>query len=312
MWGGTDVRGAIRTVQAALDRGITLIDTAPVYGFGRAEEIVGKALAIGHRRDRVLIATKCGLEWHGTEIHRNATSLRIRQEVEESLKRLRTDRIDIYQLHWPDPFVRIEETAAALAGLLKEGKIRAIGLSNFDAAQMEQFRRVAPLHTTQPPYNLFERGIEADVLPYAQKTGLVVLAYGALCRGLLSGRMSSSTRFPDDDLRRIDPKFQPSRFNQYLTAVTELDRFARENIRPEYAGTGGALDPRSRSYDRIVGSTSARAACRHRSGDGVVARCGGDAGDRPDPRTNDHQPRGSRIHGNRRKLPPNVQWPDDN
>src|SRR5882672_9379223 len=102
MWGGTDVRGAIRTVQAALDRGITLIDTAPVYGFGQAEEIVGKALAIAHRRDRVLIATKCGLEWHGNEVHRNAAPRRIREEVEASLKRLQTDRIDIYQLHWPD------------------------------------------------------------------------------------------------------------------------------------------------------------------------------------------------------------------
>jgi len=122
---------------------------------------------------------------------RNASPARIREEIGASLKRLRTDYIDLYQLHWPDPGVPIEESAGALATLLQEGKIRAVGVSNLDRAQTERFRAVAPVQTTQPPYNLFERDIEADLLPYAAQTGLVLLAYGSLCRGLLSGRMTS-------------------------------------------------------------------------------------------------------------------------
>lgn len=230
MWGGSDARSAIQAIEAAVDHGITLIDTAPVYGFGRSEEIVGRALQAGGRRDRVLIATKCGLEWRQEKVFRNASPSRIHQEVEASLRRLRTDRIDLYQVHWPDPLVPVAETASVLARLRDQGKIRAIGVSNFSPAQMEVFRQAAPLHTTQPPYNLFERAIETDVLPYAEQSGLVVLAYGALCRGLLSGKISATTQFGGDDLRRIDPKFQPPRLNQYLAAVSELERLARERF----------------------------------------------------------------------------------
>src|SRR3954454_1950682 len=160
MWGGTSARDAIRTIHAALDRGITLIDTAPVYGFGRAEEIVGEALAVANRREKALIATKAGLEWHDEKLYRNATPLRLRREVELSLRRLRTDRIDLYQIHWPDPSTPIAETAAALGDLVKEGKLSAVGVSNFSPAQLDAFRRVTPVRTTQPPYNLFERAIE--------------------------------------------------------------------------------------------------------------------------------------------------------
>src|SRR5829696_3232314 len=144
MWGGTDRDDALRTIDTAIDRGITLIDTAPVYGFGRAEEIVGQALEAGRKRDRVLIATKCGLSWTSDErVFRDAGARRIRQEVEQSLRRLRTDRIDLYQVHWPDPQVSIEETAGEMGKLLREGKIRAIGVSNFDLKQMERFSRIA-------------------------------------------------------------------------------------------------------------------------------------------------------------------------
>jgi aryl-alcohol dehydrogenase-like predicted oxidoreductase len=227
MWGGSDESDAVRTIHSALDRGITMVDTAPVYGFGRAEEIVGKALAEGGRRERVLIATKVGLEWRDGQVLRNASPRRIRKEIEDSLRRLKTDHVDLYQVHWPDPLVPIEETAATLGQLLKEGKVRALGVSNFSPAQMEQFRKVAPLHSTQPPYNLFERAIEKDVLPYAKRNGLTLLAYGALCRGLLSGKLSLDSKFEGDDLRRADPKFQAPRFRQYLTAVQALDRFAQ-------------------------------------------------------------------------------------
>jgi len=228
MWGGsTDVGESVDTIRAAIARGITLIDTAPVYGFGCSEAIVGMALA-GGLRDRAIIATKAGLEWQDGKVWRNSSPARIRKEVEESLRRLATDYIDLYQIHWPDPLVPIHDTAAVLADLLKEGKIRAIGVSNFSPAQMEQFRQIAPIHSVQPPYNLFEREAEADVFPYAAQHDIAVLCYGALCRGLLAGTITAATRFKGDDLRRKDPKFQEPRFSQYRTAVAALDRYARE------------------------------------------------------------------------------------
>src|SRR5208282_1489295 len=219
----------IRTIHSAIERGITLIDTAPVYGFGRSEEIVGKALGSSSVRQRVVIATKVGLDWTHGEPFRNATRTRIFAEIEASLKRLRTDVIDIYQVHWPDPMTPIDETAGAMAALFKQGKIRAVGVSNFSPEQMTEFALIAPIHTAQPPYNLFERAIEKDVLPYCLWEGIAVLAYGAIGRGLLSGRMNSETRFEGDDLRKTDPKFQSPRFAQYLDAVQLLDRFAQKN-----------------------------------------------------------------------------------
>jgi aryl-alcohol dehydrogenase-like predicted oxidoreductase len=229
MWGGTDEQESIRTIHSAIYRGISLIDTAPVYGFGKSEEIVGKALASGGLRRRVSIATKVGLDWIDGEPFRNATRKRIFAEVDASLKRLRTDVIDIYQVHWPDPMTPLSETAGAMASLFKQGKIRAIGVSNFSPEQMNEFGRIAPIHTAQPPYNLFERQIENDVLPHCALEGVGILAYGAICRGLLSGRMNTDTRFEGDDLRKTDPKFQTTRFAQYLQAVRLLDQFAQEN-----------------------------------------------------------------------------------
>src|SRR5882724_5595140 len=139
MWGGTDERESIRTIHAALDMGINLIDTAPVYGFGVSEEIVGKALAEAGLRSQAIVATKAGLEWHDGRIYRNASRVRIMREIDASLRRLRTDYIDIYQVHWPDPLVPVEETAGAMLKLYEQGKIRAIGVSNFSVAQMERF-----------------------------------------------------------------------------------------------------------------------------------------------------------------------------
>jgi aryl-alcohol dehydrogenase-like predicted oxidoreductase len=228
MWGGTDQRESVATIHAALDQGINLIDTAPVYGFGVSEEIVGAALE--GIRDRAVIATKTGLEWRDGKVYRNATPARIMQEVDDSLRRLRTDYIDIYQVHWPDPLVPVEETAEAMRSLYEMGKIRAIGVSNFSVDQMARFRQVAPLHVLQPPYNLFERAIETDILPYSRANDIATLGYGALCRGLLSGRIQPNTTFDGDDLRRIDPKFQPPRLAQYLQAVRQLDEFAQRRF----------------------------------------------------------------------------------
>jgi aryl-alcohol dehydrogenase-like predicted oxidoreductase len=230
MWGGTDEAESIATIQAAVEHGINVIDTAPAYGSGRSEEIVGKALADGHLRSCVIIATKVGLEWNGGMVFRNASRARIMREIDDSLRRLQTDYIDIYQVHWPDPLVAIEETAEAMGALLRQGKIRAIGVSNFSVGQMQRFRRVAPLHVVQPPYNLFERGIEADVLPYCRKNKIATFGYGALCRGLLSGRMREDSKFEGDDLRRMDPKFQQPRFAQYLAAVQRVDELAQQRF----------------------------------------------------------------------------------
>jgi aryl-alcohol dehydrogenase-like predicted oxidoreductase len=225
MWGGADDTEAIRTIHAAFDHGINLIDTAPVYGFGHSEEVVGKALS-GGRRDKAIIATKVGLDWSSGKILRNSSPARLRQEIEDSLRRLQTDVIDIYQVHWPDESAPFEETARTFDAFGREGKIRAIGVSNFSPAQMDRFRTAAPLKTAQPPYNLFEREIEKDVLPYAEQHNLIVLAYGALCRGLLTGKITATTKFTGDDLRKTDPKFREPRRSQYLAAVDKLDRLA--------------------------------------------------------------------------------------
>ncbi|MEB2307686.1 MAG: aldo/keto reductase [Candidatus Brocadiaceae bacterium] len=231
MWGGTDEETSVRTIHKALEQGINLIDTAPVYGQGRSEEIVGKAIERYGRREEVIIATKVGLEWIGTKIVRNSSRKRIFQEVTDSLQRLRTDVIDIYQVHWPDSSVPIEETASAMNQLYQQGKIRAIGVSNYSPDQMNIFRQAAPLHVVQPPYNLFERQQEQDVLAYTRTYHLTTLTYGALCRGLLTGRMKPDTQFSGDDLRRIDPKFQQPHYGEYLEAVAQLDRFARKRFK---------------------------------------------------------------------------------
>lgn len=227
MWGGTDEKTSIETIRAALDKGITLIDTAPAYGFGQSEEIVGKAIKQHGARDQVVLATKTALDWSNNQLFRHANRARIIQEVEDSLQRLQTDYIDLYQVHWPDPLVPIEETAEVMKELYDAGKIRAIGVSNFSVEQMDTFRAVAPLHTIQPPYNLFEREIEENVLPYAKDKQMTTLLYGSLCRGLLTGKMTEDQPFEGDDLRNHDPKFQKPRFSEYLSAVNQLDELAK-------------------------------------------------------------------------------------
>lgn len=230
MWGGVDEKEAIATIQKAVESGVTLIDTAAVYGFGVSEEIVGRALKQGGLRNKAQIATKVGLNWADNKVFRDSRAARIRQEVEDSLRRLQTDVIDLYQVHWPDLETPFEETAHELENLRIAGKIRSIGVSNFSPAQMDQFRAIAKLDAIQPPYNLFEREMEADVLPYAVKTDLTVLSYGAICRGLLSGKITKNTVFNGDDLRKVDPKFQGERFDQYLAAVAALETLARERF----------------------------------------------------------------------------------
>jgi aryl-alcohol dehydrogenase-like predicted oxidoreductase len=226
-WGGTDDDASVHTIHAAIDRGINVIDTAPAYGFGHSEEVVGRAIAELGGRDKVVIATKLGLERFGDGLFRNSSRKQVMREAEESLARLRTDYIDLYQVHWPDPRTPYEETAEALAALQKAGKVRAIGVSNYSTDAMGQFAKVARLSTAQPPLNLFERDSQEDVLPWCAAHGVGALTYGALCRGLLTGMIDKATRFEGDDLRKVDPKFQPPRLGQYLEAGWLLERYAR-------------------------------------------------------------------------------------
>ena len=232
MWAGTDEQKSIDTVLEAINKGVTTIDTAPVYGQGKSEELVGKAVKEYGNREDIQLATKLGLQWDDNgNIERNSSRDRILKEVDDSLRRLQTDYIDIYQVHWPDLDTDFAETAETMKELLDSGKIRAIGVSNYSPEQMDAFREVAPIHVCQPPYNLFERGIENDIIPYCKKNNISLLTYGALCRGLLSGKMDKDWTFKKGDLRRnADPKFQGETFENHLEAVEKLKEYASNNF----------------------------------------------------------------------------------
>ncbi len=229
MWGGTDEAESIKTIHSALDKGINLIDTAPAYGFGLSEEIVGKAIKEYGSREEIVISSKVGIEWNDGKVFRNSSKERIEKEIDDSLKRLQTDYIDIYHVHWPDPLVPFQETAETLNNLIEKKKIKAIAVSNYSVKQMEEFRKAAPIQVYQPPYNMFERDIEPEIMPYCQENDIKIMAYGVLCRGLLSGKMSKERNFEGDDLRNDDPKFKEPRFDQYLKAVEKLKKMANEN-----------------------------------------------------------------------------------
>lgn len=232
MWGGTSEKESVDTVHKALEMGVTTIDTAPVYGFGKSEELVGKAIREYGNREQIQLATKLGLEWDDERnVWRNSSRERIFKEVEDSLNRLQTDYIDIYQIHWPDLETDFTETAGTMKELLDNGTIKAIGVSNYSPEQMEEFQKVAPIHVCQPPYNLFERGIETDLMPYCRTNDITLLTYGALCRGLLSGKMNKEWEFKKGDLRRnADPKFQGEVFENHLQAVEKLKRYAGDHF----------------------------------------------------------------------------------
>ncbi len=226
-WGGSDEKESTRAVLRALELGIDFIDTAPVYGFGKSEEILGKALKEWGSNSGLVIATKCGLEWDENErIRRNSSPERIRYEVDQSLKRLGVDCIDIYQIHWPDFNMPFAKSMEAMIELQQQGKIRWVGLSNFNREQVEECLRHGPVHSLQPPFNLFEREAEKDILPFCQGNNIGTLVYGGLCRGLLTGKFEGSERFPRGDLRRGDPKFKPDRFKNYVSAVNEFREIA--------------------------------------------------------------------------------------
>lgn len=216
MWGGTDEAAAIAAIQAAIDDGVTLIDTAPAYGMGRSEEIVGQA--IKGRRDKVVLATKCGLVWHVQKgnyffsqqdkpVHRHLGRESIRHEVEESLRRLGTDYIDHYITHWQDPTTPISETMAALEELKAEGKIRSIGASNCSVDDVRTYVSAGQLDAVQEEYSMVKRQLEQTLLPLCIETSVSVLSYSTLALGLLAGRIAPERAFTGDDLRKENPRF---------------------------------------------------------------------------------------------------------
>lgn len=231
-WGQFDEDEGIAAIRQALERGVNLFDTAHGYGFGASERVLGKALRdeIEHRRDEVVIATKGGLRMTDDGLVRDSSPDWLRSGLDASLEALGVDHVDLFQVHWPDPKVPFAETAAALQGMVDEGKTRRVGVSNFDSAQMAEFAETRPVETLQPPYDLFRRGIEAETLPYCQEHDIGVLVYGALAHGLLTGSMDENTTFAPDDWRSGAPFFKGEDFARNLEVVRELQRLASERF----------------------------------------------------------------------------------
>ena len=254
MWGGADENDAIRTVHAAVDHGINLLDTAPIYGYGHSEEVLGKALA-GRSREGILIATKCGLSWEKAdwpagkgEFHFYATQdgpgtgaatdyrvykyLRpesIRKELEESLRRLRTDYVDLYQTHWQDGTSIISETMNTLLELKKEGKIRAIGVSNINCQQLDEYFACGNVDAMQEQFSLLDRRIETDgLLDYARRKGMSLLPYSPLCRGLLTGKLNPAQKFAESDGRCHNRRFSPENILHINRKLADLGDLCRE------------------------------------------------------------------------------------
>jgi aryl-alcohol dehydrogenase-like predicted oxidoreductase len=231
-WGHVDRDAAIATAREALDLGINLFDTAHAYGFGAAEQLLGEALRheIQSARDSIVIATKGGLRNVDGKPARDSSPAALRRDLESSLRALGTDFVDIYQVHWPDPATPIATTAETLDAFVREGLVRFVGVSNYDARQMAAFQQVRPIDTLQPPYHLFRREIEGTVLPFAREHGIGVLVYGPLGHGLLSGRMTEATTFAADDWRSKSDLFAGEAFRRNLAVVRELTGFtARRN-----------------------------------------------------------------------------------
>ena len=229
-WGHQEDQQSIAAIHAALDAGVNWIDTAAIYGLGHSEEVVGKALA--GRSTRPYIFTKCGLVWNEKrEISRSLKADSVRRELEASLKRLKVDAIDLYQIHWPDPEPEIEEGWQALAHAQKQGKIRFIGVSNFNVAQMKRAQAIAPITSLQPPYNIVTADVEKEVLPYCRENNIGVIVYSPMKSGLLTGKMTREriAKLPPDDFRPRTPSFQEPLLTRNLGLVEVLRKIGNRH-----------------------------------------------------------------------------------
>jgi aryl-alcohol dehydrogenase-like predicted oxidoreductase len=229
-WGRFDETAAVAAIRRARDSGVNFFDTAQGYGFGASEQILGKALRDGlaRNRDEFVIATKGGLRQTDSGLVRDASPQWLRSGVEASLTALGVEHVDLYQVHWPDPVVPAAETAGALRELIAEGKIGHVGVSNYNAAQMAEFSATLPVETLQPPYHLFRREIEDEVLPYCRAHNIGVLVYGPLAHGLLTGTLSAHTAFADDDWRHASAVFSGDAYRRNLATVRTLEKFAAD------------------------------------------------------------------------------------
>jgi len=225
-FGAVDDDESIRTINHALDVGVNFFDTAPIYGFGHSEEILGEAL-LG-KRHQAVIATKCGLRWNRKgKIRHDLSPHSIREEVDASLGRLRTDYIDLLQIHWPDPDTPLEKSMKALEDIRRSGKVRWVGCSNFDVPLLEQGLACGQLATLQPPYHLFRRDIETEILPYCQQHDIGVLVYEPIAKGLLSGKYDTKSTFEKGDIRKRNTFFQPEMMTRCLEVVETLKDSAK-------------------------------------------------------------------------------------
>jgi aryl-alcohol dehydrogenase-like predicted oxidoreductase len=227
-WGRFDEAEAIKAIRYARSLGVNFFDTAQAYGFGASERLLGRALSdeLVQHRDQLVIATKGGLRMAGEQLVRDSSRAWLRQGVDDSLAALAVDYIDLYQVHWPDPNTPFEETALALQELVDEGKIRHVGVSNFSTGQIADFARTRPVETLQPPYHLFRREIEAELLPYTRENNIGVLVYGPLAHGLLTGAFDEHASFPPDDWRSKSDVFRGEALRRNVEKVRQLERFA--------------------------------------------------------------------------------------
>ncbi len=231
-WSDQDDHASVAAIHAALDAGINWIDTAAVYGLGHSEEVVAKALA--GRSNRPYVFTKCGRNWDDNgQIVKLLKRDAIRRECENSLRRLNVEAIDLYQMHWPEPDEDVEEAWETLARLKAEGKVRWIGVSNFNVGQMRRAQAIAPITSLQPPYSLIRREVEADALPYCAEQGIGALAYSPMGSGMLAGRMTRErvASLPEDDWRRRSPQFQEPLLTRNLKLAEKLKEIAARHNR---------------------------------------------------------------------------------
>lgn len=233
-WGPQQDSDSIAAIHEALDRGVNWIDTAAVYGLGHSEEVVARALEQRKGKTRPYVFTKCSLVWNEKrEIGHSLKADSIRRECESSLRRLKVDAIDLYQIHWPDPDEDVEEGWKELARLKQQGKVRNIGISNFDVSQMKRAQAIAPITSLQPPYSMLRRDIEDPILPFVKKNNIGVIVYSPMFSGLLSGGMNRErvAAFAPDDWRRREAAFQEPQLSRNLALADLLKKIAKKHGR---------------------------------------------------------------------------------